>query len=232
MFLLPSLRLSKGESLDSLLLPSEGEALPSNDPKEVALRLQSLGAVGIHVVDVDAARGRKPNDEALLSILDSVTVPVQVGGGVRSLRRIQELLDTGARRVVVGTFGVEHPDWLREAARCFPQGLVANLDEQDGKVLIKARSEDSGKSFEALALEYDGYGFEGLLLTALKGTSHEGLRRVIKRLKTPVMVDARVKDVGELQAFRDVGVRTAILGPEIYDATIDFPSANQVFHSN
>lgn len=231
MFLLPCLRLSKGESLDALPMPSEGEALPSNDPKEVALRLQRLGAVGLHLVDVDAARGKSPNDEALLSVLDSVSIPVQVGGGVRSMRRIQELLDTGARSVVVGSFGVEHADWLREAARCFPRGLVANLDESDGRVLIKSRSEDSGKRVESLALEYDGWGFEGILLTALKGTVHEGLRGLIRRLKTPVMVDARVKDVGELQAFRDAGVRAAVLGAEIYDGTIDFQAANQVFHS-
>lgn len=231
MFLLPSLRISRGECLDSLPMPSEGEALPSNDPKEVALRLQRIGAVGLHVVDMDAARGKPPNDEALVDILESVTIPVQCGGGVKSLRRIQELLDSGARRVVVGGFGVEHPDWMKEAAKCFPQGLVANLDAKDGSVWVKSRSLDSGKSLESLAVAYDGYGFEGILLTSLAGTSHDGLRDVIRRLKTPIMVDARVKDVGELQAFRDVGVRAAVLGPEIYEATIDFHAANQVFHS-
>src|SRR5687767_7999688 len=99
MFLLPKVRLSKGQCLDAIEAPSEGEALPLTDPREVGLRLQKMGAVGLHIVDVDLAQGKRSNDEALVEMIDSLSIPVQCGGGVTSLRRIQELRDTGVTRV-------------------------------------------------------------------------------------------------------------------------------------
>lgn len=229
MFLLPRLQISRGQSVDILEEPSEGEALPLTDPREVALRLQRMGAVGLHIVDVDHARGKKPNDKALLKILDAVNIPVQVGGGVTSLKRIQELRDTGATRVVVGSMGVLHPDWMKEAAKCFPKGLVANLDEKEGKVLAKGQTVDTGKSVDDLAIEFDGFGFESMVLTSLNGNDTTRILALAKRLKTPTMVDIRIKDVAELTAFKEAGVQAVILGTEIYDRTIDFAAASKYF---
>lgn len=231
MFLLPRIRLSHGECMDWLPEPAEGEALPGTHPAEVALRFQKMGALGLHVVDVDAALGKKPNDRALLSILDVLSVPVQAGGGVHSLRRIQELRDTGVARVVVGSMGVLHPDWMREAAKCFPQGLVANLDERDGKVWVKGQTEDSGRQLEEVALDYDGYGFEGILLTSLDGSGNNRLVQLAGRLKTPVLLECRVGSVGELRSFHEAGIQGAILGPEIYDRTVDFAEASKYFRT-
>lgn len=228
MFLLPRIQLSKGECVD-VLRTSEGEALPLADPKEVAVRFQAMGAVGLHVVDVDAAQGQTPNDEALLSILDSVHIPVQCGGGVRSLKRIQELRDTGARRVFVGTMSALHPDWFREAARCFPQGLVANIDEKDGHVMVKGRSQDSGRRVEDVLAEVDALGLEGVVITSLNGSTPERLVELSRGRRTPVMVHARFRDMAELATLREAGVRAAILGGEIYDRTIDFGAACQYF---
>lgn len=231
MFLLPRLQLSDGECVHALDAPSEGEALPLTDPKEVALRFQRMGAVGLHVVDVDAALGKKPNDAALLSILDAVHVPVQCGGGVHSLTRIQQLRDTGAQRVVVGSMGILHPDWMREAAKCFPTGLVANLDEKDGRVLAKGQLVDTGRSVEEVATEFDGFGFEGMILTSLNGAGADRILGLTKRLKTPVMLDRRVRSVAELVEFQAAGVHGAILADEIYDRTIDFAEASKYFRS-
>lgn len=231
MFLLPRIRLSKGQCLDALAAPSEGEALPLTDPREVALRFQRMGAVGLHIVDVDLAQGKKANDEILVDIIDAINIPLQYGGGVTSLRRIAELQDTGVKRVVVGSMGVLHPDWMKEAARCFPHGLVANIDEKSGRVLAKGQSVDTGKPFEDLALEFDSFGFEGLVLTSLNGTDATRVLSLVKRLKTPTMLDRRVTAMGDLVAFQEAGVQAAILGTEIYDRTIAFAEASKYFKS-
>lgn len=231
MFLLPKLRLSKGECLDAIDMPSEGEALPLTDPREVALRLQKMGAVGLHVVDVDLAQGKTSNDPALVDIIDSVNIPVQCGGGVTSLRRIQELRDTGVVRVVVGSMGVLHPDWMKEAAKCFPKGLVANLDEKEGHILAKGQTVDTGKSLEDLALEFDSFGFEGLSLTSIEGGDKDRIFSLVKRLKTPTMLDRRVKSMAELKELKELGIQAAILGPEIYDRTLDFVEAAKYFRA-
>lgn len=231
MFVLPRIRISDGECLDVLFEQSEGEALPLRDPREVALRFQRLGAVGLHVVDVDAALGKPPNDEALLSILESSNVPIQCGGGVHSMVRIQELRDTGVQRVVVGSMGVLHPDWMKEAAKIFPRGLVANLDEKNGTVWAKGQSLDTGRTLEDVATQFDGFGFEGMVITSLNGTSSDKLLSVTKKLRTPVMLDRRVKAMGDLMEFKEAGVQAAILGSEIYDRTIDFAEASKYFKS-
>jgi phosphoribosylformimino-5-aminoimidazole carboxamide ribotide isomerase len=231
MFLLPRLQISKGQCLDALDEPSEGEALPLTDPREVALRFQRMGAVGLHVVDVDQARGKKPNDEAILGILDAANVPVQCGGGVTSLRRIQELRDTGVTRVVVGSMGVLHMDWMREAAKIFPKGLVANIDEKDGHVMVKGRTVDSGKTLEDVALEFDSYGFEGLVLTSLGAGDSQRIRTLVGKLKTPTMVDRPILSLDELATFEEAGVQASILGKEIYDRTINFTEATKYFRT-
>ncbi len=231
MFLLPKIRLSKGECLDAIDMPSEGEALPMTDPREVALRLQKLGAVGLHIVDVDSAQGLTSNDPSLADIIDCVNIPVQCGGGVTSLKRIQELRDTGVIRVVVGSMGVLHPDWMKEAAKCFPKGLVANLDEKQGHILAKGQTVDTGKPLEDLALEFDSFGFEGLVLTSLNGSDKQRIFSLVKRLKTPTMVDRRVKSLAELSELKELGVQAAILGTEIYDRTLDFAAATKQFRA-
>ncbi|MBI2078148.1 MAG: hypothetical protein HYT80_07240 [Euryarchaeota archaeon] len=226
MFLLPNVRLSGGECLDTI--PDESGRILS-DAKEVVLRLQRLGAVGLNVVDVDAATGGRPNDDAVVSILDAVHIPVQMGGGVTSLRRIQELRDTGVHRVLVGSMGVLHPDWMREAGKVFPEGVVATLDEKDGNVWVNGRTQDTGRRFVDVLKEFDGFGFEALLISCLNGTPHERLRAWVKGLATPVMVSTHVKNVGEILALGESGVQGVILGSEIYDGTIDLAEATKVF---
>ena len=225
MFLLPNLRLSGGECLDTIHDES-GRIL--SDAKEVALRLQRLGAVGLNVVDVDAATGGRSNDDAVLSILDAVHVPVQMGGGVTSLRRIQELRDTGVHRVLVGSMGVLHPDWMREAGKVFPEGVVATLDERGGNVWVKGRTQDTGRPFPDVLKQFDGFGFEALLISCLNGTPHDRLRAWVKGLQTPVMVSTSVKNVGEILELGESGIQGFVLDREIYEGTIDLTETTKL----
>jgi phosphoribosylformimino-5-aminoimidazole carboxamide ribotide isomerase len=145
------------------------------------------------------------------------------------MKRIQELRDTGARRVVVGTMHTLHPEWFREAAKVFPEGLLANIDEKDGRVLVKGRTQDSGKTVEEVLDQIDPLGIEGIVITSVNGTSHERILKWSKGRRTPVMLHAQFQTVAELLEFRLAGVRAAILGREIYDRTIDFDAASKYF---
>ncbi|HLE47610.1 MAG TPA: HisA/HisF-related TIM barrel protein, partial [Candidatus Thermoplasmatota archaeon] len=176
--------------------------------------------------------GTRPNDDALLSILDSVHVPVQMGGGVKSLKRIQELRDTGVQRVLVGSMGVLHPDWMKEAAKVFPEGVVASLDEKAGNVWVKGRTEDTGKRLVDVAKEFDGFGFEAMLISSLDGTSHDQLRSWAEGLDTPVMLAPRVEGLDELGAFKDAGIQGVVLETEVYDGTIDVAAATKFFKAS
>lgn len=225
MYLLPRLEIHEGETVHILRQPSQGEATSLVDPAEVAKRFAGMGAQGLHVVDVDYSRDPKQNnDEALLSIIDSTPLPVQAGGGVRSLKRIQELLDTGCRRVIVGTMGVLHKDWLREAALCFPDTLVAGLDARQGHLVVKGRTEDVEDRLDAFATAIDGYGLESLHIAHLDGSANgaslDGTLQLVKRLKTPVTVEGTIHSEDDLRRLERTGVRGVSLGQEIYDGTL------------
>lgn len=225
MYLLPRIELRDGESSHGLVQPGQGEAESILRPAEVAKRFTALGAQGLHVVDVDHALSPSRNNDAhLVEIIDATWLPVQAGGGVRSLKRIQELLDTGCARVIVGTMGVLHQDWLKEAALCFPERLVAGLDARDGRLLVKGRTEESERTLESFAAEIDAYGLESIHIAALSagrnGASIVSVADLARRLKTPVTVEGDLHSEADLRRLADAGVRGVSLGREIYDGTL------------
>lgn len=227
MYLLPRLELEDGECRFAFTRPSQGEALSVVDPVEVAKRFQGMGAQGFHVVDLDHSKSpKKNNDKALLRIVETTKLPIQAGGGVRSLRRIQELLDTGCARVIVGTMGVLHEDWLREAALCFPERLVAGLDARDGQLVINGRTEPVEKRLDAFASRIDGYGLESLHIAAIdaaaNGSSLPRLASLATSLKTPMTVEGPIRSEADLALLERAGVRGVSLGQEIYDGTLAF----------
>lgn len=225
MYVLPLIELKEGESVHVLDTPSQGETRPIIDPVEVAHRFAALGAQGFHVVDVDHALSEKrDNDKALLSILDHTVLPVEAGGGVRSLKRIQELVDTGVRRVLVGTMGVLHQDWLKEAALIFRDQLVVCVDVQGDQLLVKGRTETAPATVEAFLKQVDGYGLESIHVAHM-GSNGDGIRWMearARQLKTPLTYQGPIEDEQALARLEQSGVRGVVLGTEIYDGRLAF----------
>lgn len=225
MYVLPLVELRGGESVHVLPGPSLGEGRPLIDPVEVATRFAALGAQGFHVVDVDrAASPDRDNDAALLSILDHTTLPVEAGGGVRSLRRIQELLDTGVRRVLVGSMGVLHADWLREAALLFPDRLVACVDTTGDDVWVKGRTEPAATTLSSFLASAEGVGLHALHLTFLgkNGGGVDLMRRLVRTTRIPLSYQGPVSGPADLAALDEAGVRGVALGEEVYDGRLSF----------
>lgn len=225
MYILPLVELQGGESVHVLDAPSLGETRPLIDPVEVVHRLQGMGAQGLHVVDVDrAANPGRDNDAALVSILDTTVLPVEAGGGVGSLKRIQELLDTGVKRVLVGTMGVLHQDWLKEAGLIFRDALIACVDVRDRDLVVKGRTERASTRLEEHVDTIDGYGLEALHLTYL-GENGSGIalaESLARRLRTPLTYQGPIGGPTDLARLEQAGVRGVVLGPEIYDGRLQF----------
>jgi len=140
-----------------------------DDPRRYALRLVEEGARLLHVIDLGAALGESPSNLSIKSILEAVSVPVQVGGGVRSLRRMQELLDWGARRVLLGTKALTDPNFLEEALkRVDPKRLVVALDFREGKLRISGWKESIETDLVSLGARLRSLGLERVLVTAIE----------------------------------------------------------------
>jgi phosphoribosylformimino-5-aminoimidazole carboxamide ribotide isomerase len=224
-YLLPVIEVKGRESVHILQDASQGEARPLLDPLEVLNRFIGQGAQGAHVVDVDHALDpHRNNDETLVRMLDHIVIPVVAGGGVRSMKRIQELLDTGARRVLVGSMGVLHPDWLKEAALIFEDRLVACVDVRDGAVLVKGRTERATATLDALVSHADGLGLHSLHVTFLgkNGGGVPLMEGLAKRLKTPLTYQGPVAGPEDLSRLERAGIKGVVLGPEIYDGRLSF----------
>lgn len=225
MYLLPVIEIKGGESVHILQGASQGETRPLMDPVEVLNRFIGLGAQGAHVVDVDHALDpNRNNDELLLRMLDHTVVPVVAGGGVRSLKRIQELLDTGARRVLVGSMGVLHPEWLKEAALIFQDRLVACVDVSEDDLLVKGRTERAPSPLGTHLNRIDGFGLESLHVTYLgkNGGGVAFMENLATQIKTPLSYQGSIAGPEDLTRLERAGVRGAVLGPEIYDGRLSF----------
>jgi phosphoribosylformimino-5-aminoimidazole carboxamide ribotide isomerase len=224
-YLLPLLEVKNGETVHVLQWPGQGEQRPLMDPLEVVNRLAGLGAQGFHIVDVDhAVDPNRDNDAHLVRVLDHTRLPVVAGGGVRSLKRIQELLDTGVARVLVGSMGILHPDWLKEAAYIFRERLVACLDVRGEEVLVKGRTEVHAQSLAPTLERLDAIGLESLHVAYIgpNGGGPELMERIAPTLRTPLTYQGAVAGPGDLERLERAGVRGAILGAEIYDGRLRF----------
>jgi phosphoribosylformimino-5-aminoimidazole carboxamide ribotide isomerase len=228
----PRLDMAGGESVHSLPNPEDPER-PWDDAPSVAMALQRAGAARLHVVDVDRATETGDNDDILVQILDKVDIPVDAGGGVRSMRRIQELLDTGIRRVILSTMGVQHPDWLKEVGGLFGKKVVLAVDIQEDQVRVKGRKEPATLDLEAFLTASDDYGLGAILLNTCDRRPRPDIELLATdlsgRAKTPLWLGGAALTMADLDHWAKTSFTDAIVGPEIYDGRLDLEDALKRF---
>jgi phosphoribosylformimino-5-aminoimidazole carboxamide ribotide isomerase len=195
------------------------ETVYDDDPVAVARSFETAGARWIHVVDLDAARRRGDNRDAVIAVANAVTVPVQAGGGVRD----GSLLDAGVARVVVGSAAIEDPDVVRRLAGDHPERVAVGLDHWDGEVRVRGWEEGSGRRLLDVAAELAIPGVAAFVVTdisrdaTLVGPDLEGLRSVHDATPVPVIASGGVGSLDDLAALRDLGVAGVIVGKAIYE---------------
>jgi len=210
------------------------ETVYERDPARAASRFAAASAPRLHVVDLDAARdGGRANDPAIRAILAEVRgVPVQVGGGVRSLARVEELLALGAERVVMGTAALEDPALLRGAATRHPGRVILGLDARDGRVALRGWLETSGRSVEDVLAEFADLPLAAILHTdiardgMLVGPSLAASVALARRTRIPVLASGGVGSIEDLVALaRTRALGGAIVGRALYEGKIELEAA-------
>ena len=209
------------------------ETVYSEDPVAMALHWQQQGAPRLHLVDLDGAAGGQPsNREVLSQIITGLSIPVQVGGGIRDEETAHVLLAAGADRVVLGTAAVEQP--LLVEALCSRYGtgrVVVAVDARDGQVAIKGWKEQSTISALGLARRMASLGVTRLLYTDISrdGTltqpNVEANAALVRDTGMAVLASGGVTAVGHLRLLADAGVEGAILGRALYDGVMTLPEA-------
>jgi phosphoribosylformimino-5-aminoimidazole carboxamide ribotide isomerase len=207
------------------------------DPVAQALDWQRQGARRLHLVDLDGARRGEPvNDASVRAIVAALTIPVQLGGGIRSAERAEELLAAGLDRVILGTAALERPELVRALADRHPGRIVVAIDARDGRVATRGWLEGSDVKATELAAGLRASGVAAVISTdiatdgTLDGPNLEALREIALASPVPVIASGGVGSLTDLLcllALEPLGVEAVIVGRALYDGSVDLAEALQ-----
>jgi phosphoribosylformimino-5-aminoimidazole carboxamide ribotide isomerase len=203
-----------------------------DDPLAMALHWQEVGAMRLHLVDLDAAfSGEAAHIDLAKSVFRGLHIPVQFGGGLRTLGQIERILDLGASRAILGTVAVEHPEVVEEAARRWPGTIVIGIDARNGRVALRGWVDQTSVSAVELARRMSSLGVERVIYTdvsrdgMLTGANVEETERISREAGLRVIASggvSGVEDVRRLWERRSAGIEGVILGRALYEGKIDF----------
>ncbi|REF87450.1 1-(5-phosphoribosyl)-5-[(5-phosphoribosylamino)methylideneamino] imidazole-4-carboxamide isomerase [Methylovirgula ligni] len=231
MILFPAIDLKNGECVRLLHGDMDKATVFNTNPAAQAQAFERQGFTYLHVVDLDGAFAGKPaNAEAVDAILARVTMPVQLGGGIRDLRTVEAWLGKGIARVIIGTAAVRNPDFVRDAARRFPGRVAVGIDARDGKVAVEGWAETTEMKVADLAVKFEDAGVAAIIYTdinrdgALKGLNIEATLALADAISIPVIASgglASLADVERLVQPDCAKLEGAITGRALYDGRLD-----------
>jgi phosphoribosylformimino-5-aminoimidazole carboxamide ribotide isomerase len=209
----------------------------SDDPVAQALSWQSQGAGRLHLVDLDGARTGQPvNDAAIRAITAALTIPVQLGGGVRTAERAEALLACGLDRVILGTVALEQPELVQQLAARHPGRIVVGIDAKNGKVATRGWIEESSTDATSLARRFSSCPLAALICTdiatdgTLAGPNLDFLRAMAEASSVPVIASGGIgalEHLLSLLALEPLGVDAVIVGRALYDGRVELAEALQ-----
>jgi phosphoribosylformimino-5-aminoimidazole carboxamide ribotide isomerase len=227
----PAVDLKGGRCVQLVGGRPEEERVSLPDPLEVAAGWVEKGFRTLHVVDLDAALGTGDHRDLIRTLARELTVDLQVGGGIRDAARAGELLESGARRIIVGTRAVEDRSWLEGLAARWPHRVVVAADIRDGVVLRKGWTESAGVQVGEFLEDLGALPLAGVLCTdvgregQLQGMDREGVQEVLGHTSHPVWISGGVTTMDDLRFLDEAGAVGAVLGMALYTGALD---ANQV----
>ena len=200
----------------------------SDDPINVALKWQSLGAPRLHIVDLDGARSGQPaNYEVIKNIAQAVSVPIQVGGGIRQLSMVEKLLKSEVDRVILGTCAVENPEMVVKAVKKYGTSIAVSIDARDGYLSTRGWQQDTAHKALDFAQSILKLGVKRLIYTDINrdGTLTEpnfsAIFELINSVKVPVVASGGVTTLDHLKMLRRLGAEGAIIGKALYTQDIN-----------
>ena len=231
MILFPAIDLKGGQCVRLLKGDMRAVTVFNDDPAAQAKSFAAAGFEWLHVVDLDGAvAGLSVNAPAVERILAAVALPIQLGGGIRSRRQVEEWLDRGVRRVILGTAALRDPELVKFACRAHPDRIVVGIDARHGKVAVEGWAKTSEMTAVELSLRFEDAGVAAIVFTdierdgALAGVNVEATAALARRLETPVIASGGLASLDDIRALRRHerdGIAGVICGRALYDGRIE-----------
>src|SRR6476619_3582188 len=234
MLVIPAIDLKYGHCVRLRQGDLQQETVYSENPAAMALHWQEQGAQWLHLVDLNGAVDGVPrNLTHIENILRAVSMPVQVGGGIRTMETVRLYFSLGVRRVVLGTSALSNPAFLMEASKEFPDRIIVGIDVRDGRVAVHGWTRVSDTSVTDMVRQLVGYPIAAIIYTdiakdgMLAGPNLAALREMVHYSPVPVIASGGITQLDDLRAVQSLGPRIegAIVGKALYDGKLNLRDA-------
>jgi len=231
MIIYPAIDLKAGQCVRLYKGDMNQDTVYNDDPAAQAHEWARTGFSWLHVVDLDGAvSGSEENHAAVKSIIESVDIPVQLGGGLRSFEQIARWLDEGVSRVILGTAAVRDPDLVMRACHAFPEQIAVGIDARAGMVAVAGWAEDTNIPVADLAHKFADAGVAAIIYTDIErdgtgeGVNIEATTALAQSISIPVIASGGVGSLDDIEAVKQAavhGINGVIIGKALYEGNID-----------
>ena len=237
MKLYPAIDLKDGKCVRLLQGDYEAVTVYGTNPSEMAQKWEALGGDFLHIVDLDGAKaGKSVNQEAITQIIESIQIPIEVGGGIRSMEDIGAQLNLGVHRIILGSAAIRNKALVEEALEAFgPDRVVVGVDAKEGRVAIEGWLEVTDISALDFCKELEKMGVQTVIYTdiakdgMMQGPNLEETKKIVDHTELKVVASGGVSCLEDLEALEKIGVEGAIIGKALYTGAIDLEVASQRF---
>ena len=207
----------------------------SDNPVEMAKKFEQMGAQYLHVVDLDGARLGEPRNTAIVSEMAvKLGIPVQLGGGIRTIEMIEIILCKGIQRIILGTSAVNDPNLVKRAVQTFENNLAIGIDAKNGMVAIEGWAKTSEFTAIGFARKMQELGAKTIIYTdisrdgMLSGPNLKAMEEMVKAVEIEVIASGGVKSIEDIKNLKDIGVAGVIVGKALYTGDVDLAEAIRI----
>jgi phosphoribosylformimino-5-aminoimidazole carboxamide ribotide isomerase len=235
MIIIPAVDIKNGKCVRLLQGRMDDETVYSDNPQAMASKWTRLGAQFIHVIDLDGAFAKIPqNMGSIRKILQSVNVPIQLGGGIRNEETVRIYLEMGVKRVIIGTGAIKKPEFVKKVCKTYPGQIVVGIDARNGKVAIDGWTQTTRIEAMELAKEFEDCGVAAINFTDIHrdgmqtGPNLDAILRLAEAVSIPVVASggvSSIEDIKNLLPLETAGVTGVIIGKALYSGKLDLKEA-------
>jgi phosphoribosylformimino-5-aminoimidazole carboxamide ribotide isomerase len=237
MLILPAIDLRDGKCVRLKQGDYSQETIFADDPLVMGERWVGEGAKFLHLVDLDGAKeGRPINGPIIERITQSLKVPCQLGGGIRTEDHLKQVFAWGIDRAILGTRALQDPDWVRQMIVKYPNRIVLGLDARDGKVATHGWIHTSNASAIEVAQKFESTPLAAIVYTdiardgMLTGPNIEALKEIAERISIPVIASGGIRSIEDIQSLLEHRIPAVIVGRALYEGRLDLKAAFALVH--
>lgn len=236
MLIIPAIDLRRGKCVRLLQGRADAETVYSDDPVAMALKWQSKGAQFLHVVDLDGAfTGVQENLDIVKNIADALSIPIELGGGIRDKKAIERVLQSGVQRAILGTSALKDPAFAKDMCKEYGDRIAVGIDARDGMVATHGWTEVGEKPAVDFAIEMEAAGVKTIIYTdikrdgMLKGPNIEATKKIAQAVQSVEIIASggvsSLDDIKNLKTLEPLGVTGAIVGKALYTGDLQLEDA-------